>query len=296
MQKYLPSKQFVKIIGTAVLLALLIFIFGKILNKKTVWQNSSSEAFASVAESEDFFSLDTDEDGLYDWEEALWGTNPSLKDTDGDGLDDKKYVENKRKEVDFDETYKSNPNNETEVFAKQFFTTASVLNQNGSFNQDTVDQFSQGIGQSIENFSLKDKYTMSDLKIGNTSVDQYKKDVSDIYARLGKLETSELTLLAYILENPEDKYGLDELGKYLSFSEGLIKGLLGTKVPNSNVGLHLSYINNLDKMSEIMKSVFFLEEDPLKVATYFSKYDEYSEKLLNDINAFKKYFSTNGVI
>jgi hypothetical protein len=117
-----------------------------------------------------------------------------------------------------------------------------------------------------------------------------------IYARLTAPEINELTLLAYVMENPGDKDALDELGSYLSFSDSLIKGLLAIEVPNSNAGLHLSYINNLDKIAEIMRSSIYVEEDPLKVVTYLSKYDEYSERLLKDINSFKQYFSSNGII
>jgi len=297
MQKYLPSKQFVRLILIALALALLVFILGKILNKKTVWQNKSlDEKAVSNSNKEDFFSVDSDGDGLYDWEEALWETNPKLKDSDGDGVDDKKFIENKRKDADFDETYKSDSSNETEVFAKQFFTTTAVLSQGNNFNQDTIDQFSDSIGQSISSFSLKDKYTLSDLKLGNTTALQYQKNISDIYARLEKPESNELTLLAYIMENPNDQYGLDELGKYLSFSDSLVKGFLAVNVPNSNAGLHLSFVNNLDKMSEIMKSIIYIEEDPLKVVAYLGKYDEYSDRLLKDIESFKKYFSTDGII
>ena len=296
MQKYLPSKQFVKTISLALLAALIVFIVGKILNKKVVWENSGSDANVVLAEDSDFFSQDKDEDGLYDWEEALWGTNPDVKDTDGDGVDDKKFVENKRKDVDIDETYKPDSDNETEVFAKQFFTTAAVLDQSGSFNQDTVEQFSQGVGQSINNFSLKDKYTLSNLKLTGVSVQEYHKKMSEIYARLKKPEVNELTLLAYIMENPEDEDALNDLGVNLAYLDGLIKGLINTEVPHGNAGLHLSYINNLDKISEIMKSIIYVEEDPLKVVTYLSKFDEYSDKLLNDIESFRNYFISNGII
>jgi len=296
MQKYLPSKQFVKTILLALLAALIVFVVGKILNKKVVWENVKSDANVVLAEDNDFFSQDKDEDGLYDWEEALWGTNPELKDTDGDGVDDKKFIENKRKEIDIDETYKSNEDNETQVFAKQFFTTAAVLNQSGTFNQDTVDQFSQGVNQSITNFSLKDKYTLSNLKLSGVSVQEYHKKMSEVYARLKKPEVNELTLMAYIMENPGDQDALNDLGDHLSYLDSLIKGLLALNVPNSNAGLHLSYVNNLDKISEIMKSIIYIEEDPLKVVTYLSKFDEYSDKLLNDIESFRNYFTSNGII
>lgn len=290
MQKYLPSKQFVRIIFLAVLGGLVIFFVGKIINKKTVWNNNSSEKTITSNQNQDYFSQDTDGDGLYDWEEALWGTNSTLKDTDGDGIDDKKYVENKRKTSDFDESYKADPSNETEAFAKQFFTTASVLNQNGGFNQDAVDNVSNGISQSIQNFSIKDKYSLADLKLSGISVLQYKDNISQLFNSLDAPEANELTLIAYVMQDPTDKDALAELGSYMSYINSLINGLLSMNVPNSNAGLHLSYINNLYKMSEIVQSVVFIEDDPVRVMSYLSQYDEYSSRIVNNIDSFKKYF------
>ena len=39
---------------------------------------------------------DTDQDGLKDWEEALWKTNPKNPDTDGDGTSDGEEVNSGR--------------------------------------------------------------------------------------------------------------------------------------------------------------------------------------------------------
>lgn len=297
MQKYLPSKQFVKTILVALALGVFVLLFGKIFTNKTVAENKQASKNISLNQKDgDFFSLDSDGDGLYDWEEALWGTNPLLKDSRGDGISDYDYVQARRKEIDTDETYRSNPNNETEAFAKQFYTTAAVLNQSGTFSQDSVEQFSQSFSQSISNFNIKDKYTLSDLKLSGVSAVEYHRKIAEIYASLSKPEVNELTLIAYILENPNDEFAMEELGIYLSFSQALINGLLSVNVPNSNAGLHLSYVNNLYKMSEIMRNVVYMDQDPLKFASYLSRYDEYSNRILADIKSFQQYFASNGII
>src|SRR5262249_38561033 len=41
-----------------------------------------------TANSDDSQPVDTDNDGLSDVDEAKWGTNPNLADTDGDGVSD----------------------------------------------------------------------------------------------------------------------------------------------------------------------------------------------------------------
>ncbi|MDQ5883296.1 MAG: hypothetical protein QG654_209 [Patescibacteria group bacterium] len=296
MEKYLPSKQFARTILAALALGLVVFLVGKILNKKTVWENKSGEEAVALEQNEDFFSQDTDSDGLYDWEEALWSTNPSLKDTDGDGIDDKKFVENKRKEIDVDETYESDPNNETEVFAKQFFTTASVLNQSGSFNQETVNQFSQGVGQSISNFTLKDKYTLSDLKLSAVSADTYYGNFKTLYNSLPNKEIKELENIALLIQNPEDQVALDNVAKINLMYSKLEDGLLSMDVPYNVSGGHLFLLNNINKISQVILESRNIDYDPLKVTTYLSKYDEYSNNIESALGTLASYFSQNGII
>ncbi len=296
MQKYLPSKQFVRIILITLFLGSLVFLVGKILNKKTVWQSKSGEELVKLIKEDDFFSQDTDEDGLYDWEESLWSTNPALKDTDSDGVDDKKFVENKRKEIDVDETYKSDSNNETEVFAKQFFTTASVLSQSGSFNQETIDQFSQGVGKSISNFTIKDKYNLGSLKLSGISAENYYKNFEALYNSLPHKEVRELENIALLIQNPEDTTALDNIAKINLMYSKLEDGLLAMEVPYNASGGHLFLLNNINKVAIVILESRNIEYDPLKVTTYLSKYDEYSKNVSSSLSTLASYFNQNGII
>lgn len=296
MQKYLPSKQFVRTILIALLLGSVVFVVGKILNKKTVWQSKSGEDLVKISKEDDFFSQDTDEDGLYDWEEALWSTNPALKDTDGDGVDDKKFIENKRKEIDVDTTYKSDPNNETEVFAKQFFTTASVLSQSGSFNQETLDQFSNGIGQSISNFTIKDKYNLASLKLSGISAENYYNNFESLYNSLPHKEVRELENIALLIQNPEDTTALDNIAKINLMYSKLEDGLLTMEVPYNASGGHLFLLNNINKVSIVILESRNIDYDPLKVTTYLSKYDEYSKNVSSALSTLASYFNQSGII
>jgi hypothetical protein len=49
----------------------------------------SAETKAKVQE---FMTLDSDNDGMKDWEEALWKTDPQKSDTDGDGTSDSEEI------------------------------------------------------------------------------------------------------------------------------------------------------------------------------------------------------------
>ena len=56
-------------------------------NRQPGIQNQPKILTAAVSKTADE-NPDSDRDGLKDWEERLWGTNPNNPDTDGDGAPD----------------------------------------------------------------------------------------------------------------------------------------------------------------------------------------------------------------
>ncbi len=295
--KYLPSKQFVRVILITILVGAGLFLVGKFAGAKTVWQNKDTKNSVAVSGQEgDYFTKDSDGDGLYDWEEALWNTDPRITDTDGDGLNDKDEVEEKRKTMDVDATYKSDNDNDTEVFAKQLYATAAVLDKNGGIDKGTLEEFSNSLDVSLKNFNIQNKYTLSDLNLGSITAEDYVNNFITLSDSLSNLEISELGVISRLMEKPGDPLALEDLGKinvsYESFQEGMLK----MTVPYKNAGLHLSILNNLYKINTVVQEAKNIEKDPLKFSTYFSKYQEYSNSLDKDIESFSKYIDQDVII
>ncbi len=298
MQKYLPSKQFVKIMLITLAVGLAFFLVGKIFENKTFSANNNvtEDSSSEKVENGDFFDQDTDGDGLYDWEEALWGTDPRQTDTDDDGVDDKKYVENKRKTADFDETYKPDTSNETETFARQLLVTANSLNKSGTFSQSTAEQFSESVGQTLASFNIKDEYTLANLKLSNISAQTYFDNYKKAYESLPNKDVSELNVIARLITNPEDQQALEDMAKLNIFLSKFKDSLLSMEVPYNISGTHLSILNNLEKIFIIVSESKNLETDALKAMSYFSKYDKYSDQLDQDFASLELYFKQNGII
>ncbi|KKR84482.1 MAG: LamG domain protein jellyroll fold domain protein [Candidatus Nomurabacteria bacterium GW2011_GWA2_40_97] len=74
-------------IAFAVLFLLALFF---IKNKSSLLNSVKNESTTGLSYGdailEDLVNKDTDLDGVYDWEESLWGTDPTKKDTDDDGV------------------------------------------------------------------------------------------------------------------------------------------------------------------------------------------------------------------
>jgi hypothetical protein len=81
-RKYLPSKNFVIALSIAIAIILISVVFIYWKPSVTKYKNPADIASSTV------MNIDSDNDGLPDWKEALYGTNPNKADTDGDGTND----------------------------------------------------------------------------------------------------------------------------------------------------------------------------------------------------------------
>ncbi len=84
-------------------------------------------------------NLDTDGDGLKDWEEALWGTNSRNPDTDGDGTSDGAEVAANRNPL------VAGPNDRFAAPPAANQGAATAGSANGGATQTQTEQFSQNL-------------------------------------------------------------------------------------------------------------------------------------------------------
>jgi len=90
MNKYLPSKKFSYILLSIIIAVGIIYGFSWLKDsKKNTEELTNIQVQTKV---EEFMALDTDGDGMKDWEEALWKTDPNKTDTDGDGTSDSEEI------------------------------------------------------------------------------------------------------------------------------------------------------------------------------------------------------------
>ncbi|MCR4274623.1 MAG: thrombospondin type 3 repeat-containing protein [Candidatus Campbellbacteria bacterium] len=89
-----PSKRIfaLGIIAIAVIASVVLFKIKPSTTQQGVLKN---EVVSGTIVTE----IDSDADGLKDWEEALWGTDPKMTDSNGDGIGDLAEVRNKKIEI-----------------------------------------------------------------------------------------------------------------------------------------------------------------------------------------------------
>ena len=78
-------RRWLVFVAVFVAVGIFVLIFS---GQKSNVARAPRQALAAVSPSSAQLQKDSDGDGLPDWEEALFGTNPHNPDTDGDGTSD----------------------------------------------------------------------------------------------------------------------------------------------------------------------------------------------------------------
>jgi hypothetical protein len=94
MYKYLPSKKFLLILGSVLLVIIIFCAFSWFKKPKTV--ANINPQITRQEKVQEFMALDTDADGLKDWEEVLWKTDLKKPDTDNDNTNDWEEIQTNR--------------------------------------------------------------------------------------------------------------------------------------------------------------------------------------------------------
>lgn len=259
---------------------------------------------------------DSDHDGLKDWEEVLWKTDPHNPDTDGDGTSDGEEVREGRNPTKagpndkLDTSIASSTSNmlstegltDTQVFSRQLFAEYLKLQQqDGGQISEASQQYL------IDNFLTKVPeatplkiYTRKDIKItqGNSTADL--KAYANAMGRVlknnpAKGAENELVILKRAIDN-NDKSELKKIDASIAGDASTLKGFLTVSVPESLVGQHLNIINNFGATDESIKGLRKIFDDPITTISNLSAYNRRTDMLKNSIQSMINEFVQKGII
>lgn len=271
----------------AVLFLVVLFVLknGWPWNGKEIFQRNSGLTYGN-ATVEDLIKQDTDGDGVLDWEEGLWGLDPTKAETTP-GTPDITVVNKLRAEGGFSledsGAYEENLT-QTDKFSRELFSTVASLNQAGAIDQAGVDKIGESLSLQLQNSPQRKIYTLADIK---TTADENKKSVQKYYDALNAIhDKNPITgnaldiLQRALLENGDiDTAVLTELNSIINPIESSITAVLSVSVPQSLAKLHLNLLNAFEKMTENLSDIKLVESDPVVAMGAVSQYEESAESL-----------------
>lgn len=255
---------------------------------QTEWGSISSNISGDET-LEDLVGRDTDGDGILDWEEGLWGTDPNKKDTKDDGIPDN--VEIERMKSATGSTLPGGPaseeNNltETDKFSRELFSTVATLNQTGGLDQSSVDKLSDSLAEQIQNSTQKKVFSLSDLKIidknDSRTIQNYNKEAGAVLYKKYPINEKIINILKESLtENSEiDSSILSKLDPIIKQIEEVIAGMIKISVPSKIAVLHLDLINVFEKIAESLRDIKLVDTDPIVAIGAISQYPKNNDQL-----------------
>ena len=298
MKKYLPSKKFLYLFGSFLVIAIVFFIAFKLLSNKNSFSNSNNSnalqvdrlAQAGLTVNQ-LIQKDSDNDGVPDWEEALWGTDPHNRMTFA-GLTDAAYIAGKKKELNIDQTKDEAGETETDKFAKEFFTAYVAMKASGTVDPDAINNFSNSLGQSVVNPTLIDLYTTKDVK---TSTDNSATEKTKYYNAVKKLFENaksegvgdELTIINNQIAGPHDDTNQDQLNKISKAYENFASSVIKLTVPSDLAGEHLKIANDATNTGISIQGMTKVTSDPIVGLSGVSQYQKYSDDLISTVGSLE---------
>jgi|GEM_PF-669366 len=307
-KKYLPSKKFTYLVFAFIGFGILIFLISTLLFGKNHFfskENQNKLATQKLTINE-LLQKDSDGDGVMDWEEGLWGTNPNNTKTFND-MPDAEYVKSKREALKTPGGNGSDNNSltETDKFAQQFFASIAALKQNGQIDANTINNVSASLRQNIVNPTIIDKYSNQNAKIsGNDNAENQKtyyltiENLFTTYSKKGLGNETEITgalASSGITAEETIKYA-NQLTQIANAYQDYAQKIIETQVPESLISYHIAIANNANNTGIAVRNMTKVTDDPIVGLSGLSQYQKYSEDLISSVGNLESVLYNNGII
>jgi hypothetical protein len=282
-----------------------VFVLAEYRNKKTekVVYNAPV-VVASNTLSPELQNMDTDNDGLKDWEEVLLGTDPKKADSDGDGTPDGREVAlgrnptvkgpNDSQKESAKQAKSVAELSPTEKIARDFFARYMELNQSGlAKDQDSQVALVESVlknGVILEKpktLSISDIIVSSDTS--NQALKTYANTVADLIKNNPHPKKDEAVIANTALEqeNPEILKGIDPI---IATYKNILSGLRRIPAPQNVAEMHLALVNAMNKFLFVAESLRHSDVDTLKgiggAASYLDAGNSLTSALTDLINFY----------
>lgn len=209
---------------------------------------------------------DTDGDGLLDWEESLWGTDPMLVDSNDDGISDYDEVMEVKGQIDErDQQQGANEPQELgpiDTISRDLYSTVALLEQQGELNDHTEGQV---VGLFQETILQSFQYEPVGLPALALVADSAKTRAEyfialDTLLRQYMLAEEDFVFVANSSQAPiKSDASLAVVEKYQMLAISMIE----LPTPVGLQGQHLAVVNAVGQLATALEGLLYADIDPL---------------------------------
>lgn len=302
--------KYKKTIWIALAIVFIIFLFvlkttslsNSLSKNKETYQRAGQENANGLSYGDlslqDLVNKDTDGDGILDWQENLYGLDPTKKETTP-GISDSVAITKLRTEqgnnIKITDTDKNSQNianlSQTDKFSRELFATIATASQNGTMDQAAIDKLGASLADQIKNSPPRKIFSISEIKVINDNsiqaLNTYNNAMDKIYKKYPGVNYTILDVLQKFMidENNVDTSVLVKLNPIIEQINNIIGAMIKTSVPESISVLHLNFINAEERLMENLSDIQLYDSDPIVALGGISNYEVNANKLESAINS-----------
>ncbi len=264
MAHYLPSRKFAAWIFGAAAIVVLFFVVTSHIGTRAIFNKKGVVAVSSGSTIATLVSQDSNHNGISDWEESLWGLDPS-----GDGAVNKKTIEQKKAAAGVtSDTADTTAVSGTDQFSQSLLSTILALQQSGSLTPEAVSNLASSIGDTVDaKHVVVPTWTRADMTV--TAADSvsaksaYRKALK---AAIDKYDSADLGGELEVIANglgSGDKTTLSKLAPTARGYTALSKDILAIPTPPAAADAALALANQTAIMGASLDQVAHFYDDVL---------------------------------
>lgn len=306
--EFIPSQ---KIIITGSLLAIFIgWLFWvpttdtfKLKNLALDKKLRSAEQFVAQNKQAD---VDSDNDGLKDWEEALWHTDKNNADTDNDGTPDGEEVRLGRNPLvagpndalsDTMSIFAGSATGTPEAVSLTALVSKKLLTaylQSDKKDPASLRALAQNVGDQFIPAPFKDEFSINDIIVnGDNSATALKKYLNSVGAVISTnlRRTKDVSKILTAVQNDQNYALLADLSQNVDAYKQIAISLKSIVAPSLFGSIHLEIINTANNAGKAVLEIQKLESDPLLSShgwQEFATSDDRSNNIIRDVTGIIK--------
>lgn len=294
IQSILPSKAFARsIIVVAAFVLILLIVTSYFGSSDTFSRTKGMKGLVTDKMTvADLTTHDSNGNGLPDWEESLWGLDPT-----GDGAKNKELINQKKAANGIKvEEESATPLTDTDKFTQSLLATVLALQQSGNLTPEAVANLAASVGDNVDaHHATYLSFTMDDMHLTPTDDAKAKaayktalKKVIDQYIDVG-LDT-DFSIISEALTNTDEEK-LADLTPIARAHTTISKQILALPTPPSAAPYALALVNASSKMGATLAQVQTIYKDAIGGMVGLDDYVQASNASDRASQAMKSYFA-----
>ncbi|HVW71799.1 MAG TPA: thrombospondin type 3 repeat-containing protein [Candidatus Paceibacterota bacterium] len=302
-------------IGLSLVVAVVLVVGAFYFSGHTISLSTTASAESTQELLKAYAAKDTDSDGLPDWEETLYGTDPnnahsvraSLTDSQAvaQGLVTPQYATAPTSQVSgTPKTYAvpgptAAPGSITDQFSQLFFST--YMNQRGA-TPPTADEMQSFVQEAITQLEASrvhpDAYSTSDTNVKGQGADMLKAYATAMDTAFAdntvQLPYDELTYFSDAVE----KNDATALSHVLAIGTAYTKTAqeaAKVPVPEEAAAAHLAVVNAMAQLGSTIGDLASVNQDPIRAMLGLQEYPQDIDQFVSALQAMNAVFTADGV-